>query len=87
VEKTSVTAAIRNQSRGQVFGFIIAMTVIVGGIVLIALGKKAEGLAAVLFPLAAIVGAFVYSELKNRQPRPVALPPVEDEESSERPDG
>jgi uncharacterized membrane protein len=72
MEKTTVDAAVRNQSRGQIFGFIIAIVVIVGGIVLVALGMNAEGLAAILTPLALLVGAFVYREIRNAPREPTS---------------
>lgn len=64
-----VHANERNQTRGQVFAFAITLIVLVGGIILIALGRSVEGLAALLVPLAGIAGVFIYNEVRIRSER------------------
>lgn len=58
------------ETRGQWFGFILALTVVVGGIVLIAVGKQVEGLVALVGSLATLTGLFIYREVRERQPPP-----------------
>ena len=43
-------------------GFVLAMVVVVGGIVLIALGKDVAGLAALITAVVSLVGLFIYRE-------------------------
>ncbi|WP_299290062.1 DUF2335 domain-containing protein [uncultured Mucilaginibacter sp.] len=58
-----------NQSGlGQIFGFIISVLVIGGGIYLLSIGQSIAGFAAIITPIAGIIAAFVYtknSELKD----------------------
>jgi len=66
MEREIVRARIRNQSRGQLIGAALAAIVLVAGIVFVATGKSTAGLVAILTPLAILVGAFVYGEVKSR---------------------
>jgi uncharacterized membrane protein len=50
---------------GQVFAFIIAMTIILGGFYLVLHDKSAAGITAVLATLAGIVGAFIYGRRQS----------------------
>lgn len=68
-KRVIVHANERNQTRGQVFAFGITLVVLVGGIILIALGRSVEGLAALLVPLAGIAGVFIYNEVRTRSER------------------
>ncbi len=70
LEKGVVESNISDQRIGLIFGFIIAMTSIIGGIYLAANGKSAAGLTAILGALAALVGVFVYG--KHEQNRDLA---------------
>jgi uncharacterized membrane protein len=56
---------MRTQSRGQVIAAVIALIVVVGGIVLLSLGKSVLGFAAMLTPLALIATAFIWGEVKE----------------------
>lgn len=51
---------------GLVAGLVVAMTVILGGFYIILQGAEAAGIAAVLAPVATIVGAFVYAVRHKR---------------------
>jgi len=66
LERRMVDANISNRSRGQVMAFLIAMTAIIGGIVLVAVGRQVEGFATIFVPLSAIAGVFVYSQYRVR---------------------
>lgn len=61
MERIQIESAISDGRRGQWFGFIIAMTVVLGSITLVALGHSIIGLAGLLTALAGLVGLFIYS--------------------------
>ena len=65
--KSNLNAAIANSKRGQVFAFIVAMTVLVGSMGLIALGTQLIGFALVITSLAVLVGVFVYTRKGQAQ--------------------
>jgi hypothetical protein len=50
----------------QIIGAILSVLVLGAGIGLIATGRGTAGLVALLAPLAVLVGAFVYGEVKSR---------------------
>jgi uncharacterized membrane protein len=65
LEQRVVDSNCRDQRYGQVFGFIIAMTVVVGGFLLVREGKNVEGLVAIVASLVSLVGAFIYGKKKQ----------------------
>jgi hypothetical protein len=67
LERRMVDANIQNRSRGQIMAFIIAMTAIIGGIVLVATDHRVAGLATIFVPLSSIIAVFVYSQVRARQ--------------------
>lgn len=67
MERTYLKAGIQNGKRGQWFGFIVAMTVVLGSMGLIALGQSVWGFSLALFGLAALVGVFVYTQKREAQ--------------------
>ena len=60
LETQVVTAGLRRANRGQILGFIIGITAIVGGIYLIAIGKDGYGFASIVASLASLTGVFIY---------------------------
>lgn len=84
IEKDQIDAAISDGRRGQYFAFIIAMTVIVGGIVLILLGYGTAGLVILLPALTTLIGLFIYSEYRGNQGGgEPSQPPMRSEEPQE----
>lgn len=69
-ETKTVAAAIRVESRGQWLAFVIALTGLLCGTLLVILDKSLEGLAAMLTPLAVLVGVFV--QQKGRRSHEIA---------------
>jgi uncharacterized membrane protein len=67
LERRMVDANIQNRSRGQIMAFIIAMTAIIGGIVLVATDHRVAGLATIFVPLSSIIAIFVYSQIRARR--------------------
>lgn len=69
IEKNLVNSDVKLASRGQTYGFIIGMTVIIGAIALIAVGSEIAGFVSLIVALASLVGVFVYSQIRaNRRP-------------------
>lgn|GEM_PF-2006771 len=55
-----------NQSRnGQIFGFVLCMTAILGGIYLSANGMATAGVVAIIGALVALAGAFIYGKYQE----------------------
>ncbi|MGH9680862.1 MAG: DUF2335 domain-containing protein [Candidatus Acidiferrales bacterium] len=67
IEKQVITANCQNAKRGPIYGFVICMTAIAGGVYLIQLGKGAEGLVAIISALASLAFVFVYGRTKQKQ--------------------
>jgi uncharacterized membrane protein len=55
------------ESRGQMFTFALAVIALVGGILLIALGNRVEGLVPLLAAIAGLGGLFVYREIQSHK--------------------
>lgn len=56
-------------TRGQIFSFIITMLVLIGGFVLIFLGKDTTGLVAILGALTTLLGVFIGSSISRSKER------------------
>lgn len=55
------------EARAQVFTFVLALTGLVGGIALIAMGASIEGLIPLLAAIAGLGGLFVYREVQAQK--------------------
>lgn len=69
IEARVIDGGVASQTRGSYFAFILSLVAIVGGFLLIEQGKDAEGLAAIITSLAALVGVFVYSKHQQKLER------------------
>jgi uncharacterized membrane protein len=67
IETKVIDSNVFVQKLGPILGFIIAMTAVVGGIVLILKGKDGYGLASILTPLAGLVGVFIYGKQRQKK--------------------
>lgn len=65
LESAVVRGNIRAETRGQIFGFALGLIAIIGGIWLIASGKDAIGLSAIITAFSALAGVFVHG--RNQQ--------------------
>ncbi len=65
IETIVINSNVQSQNRGSWFGFIIAMTAILGGIYLIKIGMHAEGLSAIIGSLVALAAVFIYGKKKE----------------------
>lgn len=67
MEKAIVMADIQQSRLGLVLGFVVVMTMGIGGMILIWHGNDINGLAIVLSALAGLMGSFLYSVKKKGQ--------------------
>lgn len=70
LETAHLTGSLKSERIGQVFGFVLGMVAIVGGIWLIANGKDAQGLTAIITAVGGLTGVFIYgrySQTKERE--------------------
>jgi len=67
IERRVVDPNCRAQERGPVYGLIVCLAAISGGVYLIHSGQNAAGLAAIITPLAAIVGVFIYGRISQQR--------------------
>ena len=67
LEKHVIHSNVSAQRLGTVLGFIVAMTVVIGGMYLVHEGKSVEGMAAILTALASLVGVFLYSKREQQK--------------------
>ena len=51
---------------GQILGFTLGLAAIVGGIVLLALGKNIAGFGTLILAVASLAGAFIYGRRESR---------------------
>jgi uncharacterized membrane protein len=69
LEETIVTNDGKKSRLGQILAFILGMTAIISGTILIILGKNAQGLAAIIAALATLMGAFFGGTLLRKAER------------------
>jgi len=69
LESTVVNGNVTSQKRGQLFAFILGFIAIVGGIILIAIDKNTQGLAAIITAFVALAGVFVYGRWEQGRER------------------
>jgi uncharacterized membrane protein len=84
LERQVVKSDISLRKWGQVCGFVIAMTVIIGGLLVIDRGAELTGFGSVLLGVAGLVGLFLYSrrqEQRDLQEKQAALAAAGDGES------
>lgn len=67
LEKHVIHSNVAAQRLGTILGFIVAMTVVIGGMYLVHEGKSTAGLAAILTALASLVGVFLYSKREQQR--------------------
>jgi uncharacterized membrane protein len=67
LENRVVTSNIEAQKLGTILGFIVAMTMVLGGMWLVHEGKDLAGMASTLAALTSLVGVFVYSKYQQQK--------------------
>lgn len=58
---------LKLEARGQVFGFVIAIIAVIGGVYLMANGQSLEGAATAIPPVAGLVGLFLWVRRERKQ--------------------
>lgn len=61
-EDKIINAEIINKNRGQIFGFILMLICLIGGFVLIAIGKNGYGIAGLIGAAATLALAYIYGK-------------------------
>ncbi|MGH9786420.1 MAG: hypothetical protein ACRD88_19805, partial [Terriglobia bacterium] len=69
LEKKVVDSNCKNERLGTILGLILAMTALIGGFALVASGRDAGGIAAIVTSLASLAGVFIYGKRKQQQER------------------
>ena len=69
IENSVINHKSKLAERGQLYAFIIAMTVIVFGFILIIMKRNVYGIVSILAALVALVGVFVYGRYQEKQER------------------
>jgi uncharacterized membrane protein len=69
MEDKALSGDFRNSTRGSWFGFILGMSAIIFGFILLLVGKNIEGYVTLFGGLAPLVGAFLYGSYKRRKER------------------
>lgn len=69
LEAKVVEGNVASQARGSHYAFIICVVTIIGGFVLIGMGKNIYGISAVIGSLATLAGVFVIAKREQRKER------------------
>lgn len=67
IENKAIDAQIADVKRGQILGFIISIIVLIGGTIIISLGKDATGLSMIITALASLVGVFIIGKISEKK--------------------
>ena len=67
LEKTVVEGDVKRADKGLIFGFIVALIIAIGGMVLIGIGCDISGLVLILGGIATLAGIFVYSKQTRKK--------------------
>ena len=67
IEKTVIDSNAFVQKVGPFLGFVVAMTAVIGGTILVLKGKDGYGLAAIIGALASLAGVFIYGKRHQRK--------------------
>lgn len=67
LESSVVRSNILSERLGMIFGFVICVVAISGGIYAVIDGKSASGIAAIVTPLVALVAVFVYGKSDQKK--------------------
>ena len=67
LESAIVESNLKLEARGQVFGFVIAIIAVIGGIYLMANGHSVSGAATAISALAGLVGLFLWVRRERKQ--------------------
>jgi uncharacterized membrane protein len=69
LEAQVVAGNVASQARGSHYAFIISLVTIIGGFVLIGMGKSVIGVSAVIGSLATLAGVFIFAKIEQKRER------------------
>lgn len=69
LEAVAVRSRERKGFLGQIFGFVVAMTAIIGGTYLLSIGKSAEGFTTMILAVGSIVSIFIFGRRSQSKER------------------
>jgi len=69
LEKTVVFSGAKDSKRGQIFAFIIAITIVIGGVVSITMGRDVSGYGMLFTAIVPLGGAFVIGKKSEKDER------------------
>lgn len=69
IEAQVVAGNVASQARGSLYAFIICLVTIIGGFVLIGMGKSVIGVSAIIGSLVTLAGVFITSKREQRKER------------------
>ena len=69
LEAQVVAGNVASQARGSHYAFIICLVTIIGGFVLIGMGKNILGISAVVGSLATLAGVFIIAKREQKKER------------------
>jgi Predicted membrane protein len=69
IEENVIRGDTRRADNGQIMAFILALVTIIGGFVLVILGKSIIGISSILGALATLLGVFMYGTRSRRKER------------------
>lgn len=69
LEAKVIESNVASQARGSHYAFIICLVTIIGGFVMIGMGKSIYGISAVIGSLATLAGVFVFAKREQKKER------------------
>ena len=69
LEADVVRGNVAAQTRGSYFAFILGLVALVGGMLLIYVGKSVSGLVAIISAVTGLGGVFVYNKIEQKRER------------------
>lgn len=69
IENKVINSKIADSKRGMIFGFVLALILIIGSFILLWTGKKIEGFSILLGTATGLIATFVYATRSNKKER------------------
>ena len=63
---TMLKSDIEYNKRGQIFGFVLLLTMIIGGFVLVYIGREVGGYGAIIGSITIAIGSVIWNKQKNK---------------------
>ena len=69
IENKVIDSKLADSRRGMIFGFVLALILIIGSFILLWAGKKIEGFSILLGTATGLIATFVYATRSNKKER------------------